>query len=114
MADLKKRVGMLEKSKKPEAVPEKSKENLRPREKGSKNKVQLVGNSRNVITVNVGDYDDYLNRMSKDTGTEKTKYLQKLIIADYEAHREEYEKLKDLPLFDHVKKPCHTKKNTSN
>lgn len=113
MADLKKLVGMTEENKKVESVPEKSKENLRPREKGSKNKKQLV-NDRNVITVNVGEYYDYLSRMVKYTESDMTKYIQKLIIADYEAHREEYEKLKDLPLFDHVKKPRNRKKNASN
>ena len=67
-------------------------ENLRPRAKGAKPKKYMQ--------LDIADYEDYLNRMSKYKKMTRTKYITELIRQDYELHKDEYNLLKNLTEFD--------------
>lgn len=66
--------------------------NLRPRPEGKTNKKYMQ--------LDIIEFEDYLNRMSKYKGSTRTKYIQELIRQDYKKHEDEYSLLKNLPEFD--------------
>lgn len=66
----------------------KSQENLHPRKKGRTPTL--------FMQLNIYEFEDYLNTMSKDEGIPRTKYIQKLIRKDMEERKERYELLKKL------------------
>lgn len=67
-------------------------DNLHPRKPGKKPK--------KYIQLDIYDHEDYLGRMAKYTGVTRTKYIQKIISNDMEAHKDEYERLKELSNYD--------------
>lgn len=62
----------------------------------AENKSKKTATAKHFIQLNVGDYKDYLDVMSKADGRPKTKYIFNLIKEDAERRREEYKVLKDL------------------
>lgn len=52
------------------------------------------------MTLDIIEFEDYLNRMSKYKGMTRTKYIQSLIRADMELHEREYGALRNLSDFD--------------
>ena len=69
--------------------------NLHPRAKGKSDKKYMQ--------LDIIEFEDYLNRMSKYKGVTRTKYLQELIRQDYLKHEDEYNLLKNLPEYDKKK-----------
>lgn len=59
------------------------------------------------MTLDIIEFEDYLNRMSKYKGMTRTKYILSLIRADMELHEREYGALRNLSAFD--TKPRHRK-----
>ncbi len=66
--------------------------NLHPRKSGRSEKKYMQ--------LDIKEFEDYLNRMSKYKGMTRTKYILSIIRRDYEAHEAEYEMLKNLSGFD--------------
>ena len=75
-------------------VSEKSIANLHPRAKSE------VVKKKKFMQLDIIDFEDYLNRMSKYKKMTRTKYILSLIKADKELHEEEYEMLRNLSEFD--------------
>lgn len=75
-------------------VSEKSIANLHPRAKSE------VAKKKKFMQLDIIDFEDYLNRMSKYKKMTRTKYILSLIKADKELHEEEYEMLRNLSEFD--------------
>ena len=75
-------------------VSEKSIANLHPRAK-----IEVV-RKKKFMQLDIIEFEDYLNRMSKYKKMTRTKYILSLIRADMELHEEEYEALKNLSAFD--------------
>ena len=80
--------------KKKSNVSPKSIANLHPRAKSEVKRITKY------MQLDIIEFEDYLNRMSKYRGMTRTKYIQSLIRADMELHEEEYEALKNLSAFD--------------
>lgn len=70
----------------------KSLENLRPRQKGE--------SPKKYMQLNIYEFEDYLNRMSKYKKMTRTKYILSLIAKDYAEHEDEYKALKLLTDYD--------------
>lgn len=66
--------------------------NLRPRAKGRSDKKYMQ--------LDIIEFEDYLNRMSKYKKTTRTKYIQELIRQDKKQHEDEYALLVNLSEFD--------------
>ena len=66
--------------------------NLHPRAKGKSEKKYMQ--------LDIIEFEDYLNRMSKYKGMTRTRYIQELIRQDFKNHEDEYNLLKNLPEYD--------------
>lgn len=75
-------------------VSEKSIANLHPRAKSE------VVRKKKFMQLDIIEFEDYLNRMSKYKKMTRTKYILSLIKADKELHEEEYAMLRNLSDFD--------------
>ena len=66
--------------------------NLHPRAKGKSEKKYMQ--------LDIIEFEDYLNRMSKYKSVTRTRYIQELIRQDFKKHEDEYNLLKNLPEYD--------------
>lgn len=69
-------------------INENSLKNLRPRQKGVREKKYMQ--------LDIMGFEEYLNLMSKNQGVTRTKYILALIKKDFEEHQKEYELLQQL------------------
>lgn len=58
--------------------------------------IKKVAGDKHYIQLNIADYKEYLDTMSKADGRPKTKYILNLIKEDMERRKEEYEAVKNL------------------